>query len=171
MPSFYLLATIFLLTLAIRSLYDFLKYRGKIKTSRPVFWLLFANMMVLWLSWFGLCDSDSCHYNFPDIVRYSGLGISLAGIILFLTALIQLRFFESDTAPLVKNGLYRVLRHPMYVAFICWLIGFPLFKQGCTAQLLGLLGIFNVLFWRALEEKMLIARIPEYREYRKTTWF
>jgi protein-S-isoprenylcysteine O-methyltransferase Ste14 len=59
----------------------------------------------------------------------------------------------------------------MYLGFLFWLIGFPLFFGSYFSGILALLFIANILFWRSLEEKELDLRFPGYKEYKKSTWF
>jgi protein-S-isoprenylcysteine O-methyltransferase Ste14 len=59
----------------------------------------------------------------------------------------------------------------MYLGFLLWLIGPPIYSGGFFSVILSLLFICNVLFWRYLEEKELEKRFPAYLDYKKLTLF
>ncbi|MGE5498406.1 MAG: methyltransferase family protein, partial [Syntrophothermus sp.] len=93
------------------------------------------------------------------------------GIIIFLTALFTIKSLETYKGNLITKGIYSVLRHPMYLGFILWLFGVPLFYGSYTLFLLAVPFSANVLYWRHLEELELLRRFPDYRKYRKNTLF
>ena len=155
----------------IRTVYEILKHRQKLKANKLTFAIVFTNMMLLWMSWFSLCILDTNKIEIPLIIRLSGITLVAAGIIVFLTALFTIKTLESYEGELISKGIYSKIRHPMYLGFILWLIGFPLFAGAITSFFLAIIFIGNVLFWRHLEELELIKRFPTYSEYRKTTIF
>jgi protein-S-isoprenylcysteine O-methyltransferase Ste14 len=73
-----------------------------------------------------------------------------------------------DDHQMVRRGIYRTIRHPMYTAIGLWLIATPLIVQSWLglAPLIGLPG----LYLRARVEERLMARTfgAEYEGYRKT---
>jgi protein-S-isoprenylcysteine O-methyltransferase Ste14 len=95
----------------------------------------------------------------------------LTGVIVFLTALFTIKTLESYEGDLITKGIYSKIRHPMYLGFILWLIGAPLFFGAVFSSILSLIFIANILFWRFLEEKELNKRFTFYTEYKKTTLF
>jgi protein-S-isoprenylcysteine O-methyltransferase Ste14 len=114
----------------------------------------------------------------PDSVRLSlqilGIALLVMGIVLVLWARGALgRAFTPFTRPppeasLAESGPYRLARHPMYGGAILLFGGLAL-QFGITA--LVLTGALAVL-WRAksgVEERFLVARFPEYDEYRART--
>lgn len=97
--------------------------------------------------------------------------LSIAGVIVFLTGLLTIKTLESYDGDLITNGIYSFFRHPMYLGFILWLIGFPVYFEALLPLILSVFFIMNVLYWRYLEEKELEKRFPSYPEYRKKTIF
>jgi protein-S-isoprenylcysteine O-methyltransferase Ste14 len=168
---FFASAIVCLITHIIRLVYEILKHRGIIKASKVSFVIMFTNMILLWVSWFILCSSDIFMISLPAIIRYLGLLLSCLGLVAFITGLLTIKTLESYDGDLITSGIYSKIRHPMYLGFILWLIGFPLFFGAPFALLLALLFIMNILFWRQLEEAGLEKRFPTYSEYKKTTWF
>jgi protein-S-isoprenylcysteine O-methyltransferase Ste14 len=173
MPSAFLIpAILFLLSLAVRSIYELLKEAQRINPeSKPIFVVVFSVMCVLWTSWFILCREDPARASLPDPVRWIGFVIFIAGTILAVGALIQLRGVE-NIDHLVTNGLFKKIRHPMYVGFICWVVGWSTFHNAVLSLAIGILAILSVLWWRHLEERRLEIQFGEfYQRYRLTTWF
>lgn len=168
---FFALVIVCVITHIIRSVYEILKHKGVLKAGKLSFGIMFINMMLLWISWFLLCGQDMYRINLPVIVRYAGLLLSCIGVIAFLIALFTIKTLESYDGDLIKSGIYSKIRHPMYLGFILWLIGFPVFFGAFFSFLFSFLFIANVLFWRHLEEIELEKRFPSYPDYRKTTIF
>jgi protein-S-isoprenylcysteine O-methyltransferase Ste14 len=104
---------------------------------------------------------------------YTGAGLTavIAGIIIFFTALFTIKALETYEGDLVKRGIYSKIRHPMYLSFILWLLGYSIFEGAAVSFIISLVFITNILFWRHLEEKDLELRFAQYHEYAKGTWF
>jgi len=166
-----LLAVVCVIAHIIRTIYEILKFRKVIKANKITFVLIFTVMTLLWVSWFGLCGEDSHRINFPEFIRYTGLILCFVGVVMFLAALFTIKSLETYEGDLVTRGIYSKVRHPMYLAFIFWLAGFPVFCDSMFALILSLPLIANVLFWRSLEEKELLERFPGYEDYKKRTIF
>ena len=170
--AFLIPTTLFLLCLAIRSIYELLKDARKIDPeSKKTFALILSVMLVLWFSWFSLCPADPYPLGLPDAFRWTGLALFIIGTTLAVVALIQLRGVE-NIDHLVSTGLFRKLRHPMYTGFIFWILGWSIYHDAIISLGIGLIGIANVLWWRHLEEVRLEVQFGDsYQQYRLTTWF
>lgn len=128
-------------------------------------------MVVLWASWISLCAIDIYRIKLPGIIIYFGLLLFLTGVILFITALLTIKTLETYDGDLITNGLYSKIRHPMYLGFILWLIGFPIYFGAVFSFILSFFFIGNILFWRYLEEIELDKRFPDYKVYKAKTVF
>jgi len=170
-PIFFLLVFLCLITHIIRSIYEILKHKKKLVPNKLTFEIIFSNMAVLWVSWFVLCSADVYRINLPDFLRYFGLLLFLIGIIIFLTALFTIKTLESYEGDLISNGIYSKIRHPMYLGFILWLIGFPIYFGSIFSFILSFLFIANISFWRHIEEIELEKRFPNYKDYKTKTLF
>jgi protein-S-isoprenylcysteine O-methyltransferase Ste14 len=73
-------------------------------------------------------------------------------------------------AELVERGPYRFLRHPIYVGGFLFFAGLSLVFSVYGLVLTAVLGAFWVAKAR-LEERHLVARFPEYADYRRRTLF
>ena len=168
---FFIAASVCILTHIIRSIYEILKHKNKVKADKLSFVIIFTNMMLLWVSWFALCSFDIYRIHFPAAISFAGLTIAVIGLVVFLTGLLTIKSLESYDGELITKGIYSVIRHPMYLGFICWLTGFPIFYGGLYSFFLAVIFIINVLFWRNLEEKELVKRFSGYSDYKKSTIF
>ncbi len=169
--KYYFLAALCILTHIVRTVYEILKHNKIIKAGRTSFILMFTNMAMLWASWFSLCLIDEKILEIPDLVKYAGLVMAAAGLVLFLSGLLTIKTLETYEGDLITKGVYSKIRHPMYLGFIFWLIGFPVFCDALYSMILAFPFVLNVLYWRYLEERELLARFYDYAEYRRRTWF
>jgi protein-S-isoprenylcysteine O-methyltransferase Ste14 len=168
---FFELVILCAVTHIIRSIYEILKHKEVLKASKISFVIMFINMLILWGSWVLLCSLDIYKIALPVIVRYLGLVLWCLGIITFLMGLYTIKTLESYEGDLITTGIYSKIRHPMYLGFIFWSIGFPIFFGALFSFILSFLFIGNILFWRYQEEKELEERFPSYKVYKKTTLF
>ena len=68
----------------------------------------------------------------------------------------------------ISNGLYRLVRHPMYMGALALLAGMPL-SLGSWWGLLGVALMVPALAWRLLdEENFLVKNLPGYTDYQRT---
>jgi protein-S-isoprenylcysteine O-methyltransferase Ste14 len=155
----------------VRLVYEILKHKQILKPDKLSFVIIFTNMAILWISWFVLCSLDECRINLAGAVRYMGIMLVGFGVVVFFTALVTIKTLESYEGDLITKGIYSKIRHPMYLGFILWLIGFPIFQGALFSFILSFIFIANVLFWRHLEEIELNKRFLSYKDYKKTTWF
>lgn len=111
----------------------------------------------------------------PVFVRTIGSVSSLAGVLVMILALLQLNRHLSpfptpkSNAQLIRTGLYKYIRHPIYTGILLTVFGYGLH----AASLFKLLVAFAllVLFYlkSRYEEERLMQVYPEYGTYRKST--
>ena len=170
--NFFFLLVLFLTGMAVRNIYELLKRARRIEANnKGAFAVVFAAMCVMWVSWFSMCPLDPYHLTLPGSVRWVGLFMVAAGIGLSFGALGHLKGVE-NIKQLVTTGLYSRFRHPMYMGFILWILGWSIYHGAAFSLIPGLLAIGSILYWRRLEEHDLESRYGEdYRHYRARTWF
>jgi protein-S-isoprenylcysteine O-methyltransferase Ste14 len=169
--QFFILMIICIITHIVRTVYELLKHKKLLKPNKLTFVIIFTDMAVLWISWILLCSHDIYRVELPILIRFLGALLTMTGLFTFLTALFTIKTLESYDGDLITKGIYSKVRHPMYLGFILWLTGFPVYFGALFSILLAFLFIANVLFWRHLEEKELEERFPSYTDYKKTTFF
>jgi protein-S-isoprenylcysteine O-methyltransferase Ste14 len=156
----------------IRTGYELLKKAGRVDTrNKVVFSVVFVGMVLMLTSWFIMGPSDPWRVGLPAVVRWLGLGASVAGLSIALGGWIQLRGLE-NIDHLVTSGLFSKIRHPMYTGFILWIAGWIIFYGAAVSVVVGLVCVGNILYWRRFEEEKLASDYGEdYRRYRAQTWF
>ncbi len=73
-------------------------------------------------------------------------------------------------AELVQRGIYHWLRHPLYSSVMLASVGWALIWESRPA---GVSTVILCVFFDAkarVEERLLLAKFPEYAAYRKRTW-
>ena len=170
--TYFLVVGLCLIGLAIRTSYERLKKAGRVDiTNTVIFYVVFAAMCVMLASWPAMCSLDPWRFVFPGAVQWIGLGVVASALALSIGGLVQLRGLE-NVDHLVTTGLFSRIRHPMYSGFILWIFGWVMRCGAVVSLAIGLVGIFNILYWRRLEEGALESRYGEdYRIYRRGTWF
>ncbi len=168
---FFSLIIVCTITHIFRSIYEILKHKNKLKPNKLTFVIVFINMLLLWLSWFALCSFDVYKIPPSGIIQLLGVLLVSIGLIVFLIALITIKTLESYEGDLITKGIYSKIRHPMYLAFILWLLAAPIFFGSVYSFILSFIFIVNILFWRYLEEKELVERFSSYSDYKKKTIF
>ncbi|UVW29308.1 isoprenylcysteine carboxylmethyltransferase family protein [Massilia sp. H6] len=106
-------------------------------------------------------------------VRLAGWIAGIIGMLLFLSSVLNLgRSFTPfprpvDDGELVTHGVYRLVRHPMYLAAILVCLGFSL-ATASGARLLVTLVLFIFFDLKSRrEERWLVERYPAYRQYQQ----
>jgi len=167
---FFLILSI--VTHAIRTIYEILKTRNKIKLQNKIIFIIIAtDMFVLWISWFYLCLTDPVKITLSPVFRHLGAGIFILGVILFIGSFAKIKKFGNSNEELITNGIYRFLRHPMYLSFVFWMVGSSLFNQSAVACLMTIIFTVNIFIWGKLEEIRLQKIFPGYKEYIRRTYF
>ena len=169
--TFFILLTLCIITHIIRSTYEILKHKKILKPNNLTFAIIFFNMALLWITWIALCRYDIYKIDLPVVINYFGLLLFIIGLIVFMIALFTIKTLENHAGDLITKGIYSKIRHPMYLGFILWSIGFPIYFGALLSFCISLLFISNILFWRHLEEIELDERFPNYKEYRENTFF
>ena len=170
--TYFILLILYISSLAIRTTYELFKKAGKADPgSKPLFIFMLIVMCAMWMSWFAMCPLDPLKFTLPSWLAFTGLGMFILGLILALGALFQLRGVE-NIDHLVTTGLFAFVRHPMYLGFILWIVGWSVYNGAMASFMAGLIGIANILYWQHLEDNHLLATFGEkYLHYRQHTWF
>jgi len=169
--EYIILICIYLMTLIMRTSYELLKKAGKVNPKRIIiFMIVLMIMCLMWISWFGLVPSDPFRLSLHKIIHWTGFGIFITGLALAIGGFIQLRGLENINH-LVTTGLFSKMRHPMYIGFIFWILGWAIYHGAVVSLMVGFIGIGNIIFWLRIEEDNLKSLYGKaYQEYVKETW-
>jgi protein-S-isoprenylcysteine O-methyltransferase Ste14 len=168
---FWIWAAICFVSFAIRTLYNYSNYIGnKTAAKKQVTVFIYVVMGVLWFSWFSMNFNDPVSTSLPLWLRLLGLLFFITGVSLFVFAHAGMGRLKDDGS-FVTSGIYSRIRNPMYLGFILWVIGFPVFLQSILTLVSGVFWVAHFWIWKVLEEKDLLRRFSGYREYKMRTWF
>ena len=169
--EFLVFSGICFLCYVIRTVFNILAHnKNPLAEKRIIVWSIYVIMGILWFSWFEMCFFDPFKINIPVLIRCFGLLLFITGVFLFIFSHIKLKGFE-EKGELITSGIFSKIRNPMYLGFIIWIIGFPLFMQSLITLVSSVLWISFIICWKILEEKDLEKKYKEYSEYKKKTWF
>ena len=110
------------------------------------------------------------------LLRRIGVIVLLGSVLLAFLPIFTLRKYgrvqkgESymNTSVVVDRGLYSIVRHPQYLAYMLFNAGFMLFSQNCVIVLLGALAIAFFYLHTIDEEKFCRKKFgEEYERYAK----
>jgi len=109
---------------------------------------------------------------FPDGLRWTGVGLGLISIPLFLWAHHSLgKEFNypgaiKEEQTLVITGLYQWVRHPIYTSYFIWTLAFLLISTNGLIAIIWLMLSLAIASNVGLEESALIEKFGEaYRDY------
>lgn len=71
---------------------------------------------------------------------------------------------------LIDTGLYRTVRHPMYLGTLLMLIGLPVLLASPVAAVCAFIATVGLVFRIMKEERMLRAQLPGYADYMHRSW-
>jgi len=137
--------------------------------------VLYVVLAVLFLTWLVLMPLDAVRFHWSTMPPW----LQAAGVILLLSSfyLFFLTFRENPfLSPAVRNqadrgqkvvstGPYRHVRHPMYSAFIVYMLGTTLLLVSWYGLFVGAFLIAPIAFRAVLEERTLRAELPGYDAY------
>lgn len=153
------------------------------KGSRPVGrqrWVL-AGLLLLGLTMMFLLPYGDRRgwltFNAPDGLRYLGLALYFVGNLLAFAAVKTLDQQYSgyvtlqDGHKLVQNGIYGVIRHPIYLRMLLVGVSVPLiFRSWLWVPFLVI--VIGIVTYRIRQEEKLLGEQfgPEFESYRRRTW-
>lgn len=127
------------------------------------------------IPWFPMAVQKSlCPHNWQIFLIFAGLVLCAIGPTLATWAILYLRrsfgvFVEVRNV--VLGGPYRWVRHPMYLGYICMLVGLALVNFSTAYFILVPIHIVLLVYRARLEETRLAEYSAEYQEHRKRSGF
>lgn len=144
---------------------------GIIKGNKLIYAGVGVAMFFGWFSYFYISFNDPIPLG-VWWAGYLGMALVMTGFYLFIISHHKVhKRMHTGKGNLITDGIYKHLRHPMYLGEILILLGAPILGQGMLTLMLSPLFIGQILIWRHLEERVLIREFPQYKEYKKRTWF
>ncbi|WP_310993893.1 methyltransferase family protein [Aequorivita marina] len=118
-------------------------------------------------------DVEAMKFIFPAALFWVGVVFFGMGALVTLIAVFQLNVnlspFPSPLpgAKLIKNGVYKFVRHPIYTGLILAFFGYAIISDSVYRLLIA--ALLFVLFYikTRYEEKRLLEKFPKYAEYKE----
>lgn len=119
---------------------------------------------------FGLIVAQSLFSISPLVIGCQGVAVAL---MLWARITFGRRSFDATADPaaggLVTSGPYRFMRHPIYTAVLLFAFAGALAHASLSATGLALLVLLGALTRMLIEERLLLARYPDYAAYAERT--
>lgn len=137
--------------------------------------LFVGSQILLGLLYFADTSVDIIAVELHPVIRGLGIFLSLAGMIVLILALLQLSDSLSPfptpktDAHLVTSGMYRYVRHPIYMGILVEALGVGLIMASVWKLAVTLALLILFYFKARYEEQLLQEKFAEYREYQKKT--
>ena len=168
---YYIFLALSFLCFSFHTSVHILEHYKRISGNRGIYTAIGISMFLGWLTYFIISFNDPYLLNLSGL-NYIGLVLVIAGFYLFLVSQARVhKRMRSGKGKLVTDGIYKRLRHPMYLGEIMIFLGAPILGEGLLTLFLSPVFIIHILIWRYLEDRELIEEFPEYAEYSKNTWF
>lgn len=118
-------------------------------------------------------DSGRFHWSaLPACYSYAGALLQVSASLIVLWAALENPFFEGTMRLqkerrqyAVSRGPYSYLRHPGYLGMSLNTLPLPLIAGSRTALLPALLAIIIIVIRTAVEDRLLLEKLPGYRDY------
>ena len=81
----------------------------------------------------------------------------------------SMRLEHIRTDRFIKTGLYKYIRHPLYLGNLCLFVACPLFLSSFYSWIFTVLGLLGILFRIRIEERFMCVAYQGYRDYMKKT--
>ena len=169
----------FMLLMAVQRIHETFFKKGRKKGAIVNKWTLVALTIVHFIVGIGaIVEYFFMQRPLNPIVTCVGFGMYFFALIGRNVAIRNLGEYHSphielrDEHPLIKIGLYKYLRHPIYFFTIFELLGVPLIPNSYYAFFFAILTYLPLLFVRLFyEEKAMIERFgEEYLQYKGEVW-
>jgi len=110
----------------------------------------------------------------PKILRLVGNFLVILASLLVILSFIALKLKGKpetgieDTTVFINSGIYRVIRHPLYLGFALWSIGLTLQSQSISSTILGTMAFLCFWIGSTKEEEFNVRKFGnKYKEYIK----
>lgn len=137
--------------------------------------LCFLN--IIFYNWFSSIIPRIVNFSMDLVIRFSGFGLVLMGNTLLFYSYRELGTSwaypidgGTKTKRIVKTGIYSKIRHPVYLSFNIFSIGFNLILLDWMILIIYLFGGIGLYLLAIDEEQILLSSFKdEYRDYMRYT--
>ncbi len=119
-------------------------------------------------------DIHVVSYSFPSWINYILLSLVGCGFIIIFLGILNLNddlsgIHHKKDKPMVFNGIYRYVRHPIYAGILISMLAYALFVGSVFKFILTL--VMGVVFYykSSNEENWMLKKYEQYRIYKEQT--
>jgi protein-S-isoprenylcysteine O-methyltransferase Ste14 len=122
-----------------------------------------------------LLDFNWLDVTIPEWLEYAALGCLCIGLVITMVALLQLNKNLSpfptpkSNSALIKYGLYKYIRHPIYTGLLFLFFGYAVYSESLYRLVVSLLLLVLLHIKSRYEEQQLKERFLEYESYQTYT--
>ena len=142
----------------------------KLRTKDSVFVILQFILFALYL-----LGINFLPFKTSSLINLIAFIISIFGLLIVIISMLQLNKNLSPfptpklNSHLIKHGLYRYIRHPIYTGIMLLSFGFGIYTNSTHKLIISFLLIFLFYFKSKYEEERLLNKFSNYKEYVLTT--
>jgi protein-S-isoprenylcysteine O-methyltransferase Ste14 len=168
-----------LIVIIVAAILPYLKKKTKNNNYRKqdVFFQVSGLILLIAILIVSFGNLDYPMFSIQSPMNIVGAIMFIIGLIISISAQVTINTNYSWTLEireghtLVENGLYKYVRHPIYLGTFIRVIAIPIYMSSFYGFLLGLLSIPLFAYRISLEERMLVEEFgEEYKQYQKHTW-
>ena len=121
-----------------------------------------------------ILDINFLQFILPEFLNMFSIIIAIIGGFIILIAMLQLNKnlspFPSpkSNSQLIKKGLYKYIRHPIYTGILFLLFGYGIYMNSLFKIIIAFVLLLLFYFKTSYEEQRLIQKFTDYSEYKKT---
>ncbi len=120
-----------------------------------------------------LFERKDLRFGLPEFIDFIMLPFMVTGIAIIAVSILQLNKnlspFPSpkQNSELITTGLFSKIRHPIYSGILLLVFSFALYQNSGFKILISFFLLLLFYFKTGYEEKQLILKFPEYKNYKK----
>jgi protein-S-isoprenylcysteine O-methyltransferase Ste14 len=145
--------------------------------KQDVFFQIPALVLLIVIVIVSMGNLDYPLYTIQSPLNIAGATMFIIGLIISISAHLTINTNYSWTLEireghtLVENGLYKYVRHPIYLGTFIRVIAIPIYSSSLAGFLISLLSLPLLNYRISIEERMLVEEFgEEYKQYRERTW-
>lgn len=131
--------------------------------------ILYCLFMAVWLSDIFLEYSNFLNAHIRSTIRLPiGVLLLIVAATMAGSGLMTVFIKKVQSQAVIKKGVFRIVRHPIYLSEIIMYSGLLILNISLAAALIWVIAIFFLHYISRYEEKLLLAKFgDEYRQYMK----
>jgi protein-S-isoprenylcysteine O-methyltransferase Ste14 len=149
--------------LVVFSIIDVISHRKFKKYPNLIFHIFGISAVLISLAFLAVSE-----FKFSLLI-YPGIILILISLIIIILSYVEIRRHFLTATGIVKKGMYKYSRHPMYSGIVLFFIGLILAFPSFYIFIYSIIAILLIIYQAYEEEKHLARRFPQYKKYKGKT--